>query len=277
MASVADCLTVSAELSDVSDTARLDTELLLAAVLGKSRTWLFTWPEYNLSEEEQARFAEFFARRRGGEPVAYILGEREFWSLPFFVDASTLIPRPDTELLVSCVVDLPIPKQRLLDLGTGTGAIALALASELSDALIIAVDKSPEAVHLAQRNQARLGFSNVEILQSDWYSALGDQHFDVIVANPPYIDEKDAHLGRGDVRFEPRSALVAADKGLADIRHIIVHAVEHLSDGGTLLIEHGWQQDERVAEILAGKGFLEIRTFQDLGGNNRATLGRWYE
>lgn len=261
------------QLAPLSDTPRLDTELLLGAAIARSRTWLFTWPDHQIDSPQLATFLEYFQRRKSGEPVAYILGEKEFWSLPLAVDSSTLIPRPDTELLVATVIDLPHSKNSILDLGTGTGAIALALASELKTAEIIAVDKYPQAVSLARLNLQRLGFNNVKIMQSDWFAALEGQRFDVIVSNPPYVDGGDPHLSRGDVRFEPLTALVAEDKGLADIRHIITRSVGYLNNGGYLLLEHGWQQDEVVAKIFVGKGFKNVRTLKDLGGNNRVTLG----
>lgn len=274
MTTVADCLAQGVTLASVTDTPRLDTELLLGAALNKSRTWLFTWPERDVSPAELALFAEFMARRREGEPVAYILGQKEFWSLPLFVDNSTLIPRPDTELLVATIINLDIPKSRILDLGTGTGAIALALASELPNAQVIAVDKYPPAVALAQRNQRSLGLTNVRVVQSNWFAALQGLEFDLIVSNPPYIASSDPHLQRGDVRFEPRSALVAEENGLADIRHIITTSKTYLCAGGSLFLEHGWQQDEEVAKILSREKYQHIRTFKDLGGNDRVTMGR---
>jgi release factor glutamine methyltransferase len=265
----------ASELESVSDSARLDVELLLAECFQRDRTYLYTWPEKQLSDDQQTQFENLLARRLNGEPVAHILGEREFWSLPLEVNPSTLIPRPDTERLVEVVLDLSLGKQsRVLDLGTGTGAIALALASEFPEWKITAVDQSVDAVELASRNRDKLGFSQVEVLQSNWFSAITGQQFDVIVSNPPYIDETDIHLQQGDVRFEPLSALVAPDQGLADIRHIAEQATRHLAASGWLVVEHGYQQAEAVQDIFRQHGFSQVKTEQDYGGNDRVTLGQ---
>jgi len=255
-----------------SDSARLDTELLLCAAMAKSRTWLFTWPEKNVLPAQQQLFKQYFARRLTGEPVAYILGEKEFWSLTLQVNASTLIPRPETELLVELALELPCTKQTLLDLGTGTGAIALALASELPASKVIAVDSSHDAVCLAKGNAARLNITNIEVRQSDWFSALQPQFFDLILSNPPYINEADEHLSVGDVMFEPGSALVAAENGLSDIRHIISQAQQYLAAGAYLLIEHGWRQADAVQALFLQYGYCDIGTHKDWGGNDRVTL-----
>lgn len=266
----------ASELESVSDSARLDIELLLAECFQRDRTFLYTWPEKQLSDDQQTRFEELFARRLSGEPVAHILGEREFWSLPLEVNPSTLIPRPDTERLVEVVLDLSLGKQSgALDLGTGTGAIALALASEYPEWKITAVDQSADAVDLASRNRDKLGFTHVDVLQSDWFSAIKGQRFNVIVSNPPYIDESDIHLKQGDVRFEPLSALVAPDQGLADIRYIAEQARHFLVSGGWLVVEHGYQQAKAVQDIFTQHGFVQVKTEQDYGANDRVTLGQW--
>ena len=171
----------------------------------------------------------------------------------------------------------PATPARILDLGTGTGAIALALASERPDCQVTAVDLMPDAVALAQRNLERLGLKNVTVRQSSWFAALADQQFETIVSNPPYIDECDPHLGEGDVRFEPRSALVAADQGLADLSHIIIQSRQHLVSGGWLLLEHGWTQGEPVRNLFRQAGFTQVETCRDYGGNERLTLGKWHE
>ncbi|WP_045857235.1 peptide chain release factor N(5)-glutamine methyltransferase [Teredinibacter purpureus] len=272
--SVAVTLKRAAELQTVSDSARLDTELLLSHVLDKNRTWLFTWPEKQLSESQMQAFDRLFRRRLNGEPIAHILGEKEFWSLPFYVDASTLIPRPDTERLVECTLERAGGNSALLDLGTGTGAIALALASEMPCATIIAVDKSEKAVALATRNRDRLQLSNVTLRVSDWFEALKGERFDFIVSNPPYIDANDPHLNEGDVAFEPASALVAQDQGIADIHTIIAEAPLYLGDNGLLLLEHGWQQAALVRDLFKRYGFREVQTFNDIGGNERVTLAK---
>ena len=270
---VADCLRRASELESISDSARLDVELLLGHVLEKNRTWLFTWPEKLVAEDAHSTFLSLLKRRVQGEPIAHILGEREFWSLPLYVDSSTLIPRPDTEALVETAIELTTSPDNILDLGTGTGAIALALASEFPNANVVAVDKSPQAVALAQRNLQRLQFNHVTILESDWFAALNKQRFDVIVSNPPYIDEHDPHLAQGDVRFEPVSALIAGEAGLADIRFIIESAQKHLSLGGVLLLEHGWRQAQAVQRLFEQNGYAKIETRKDIGGNDRVTLG----
>lgn len=277
MLTVAECLQRARRLQSVSDTARLDTELLLAHALDKTRTWLYTWPEYELTELQQQAFESLMRARADGEPVAYLTGMQEFWSLPLKVGRQTLIPRPETELLVEQVLALELPDGdvNLLDLGTGTGAIALALAREKPHWQITAADIIEEAVMLARDNARALGLS-IEVLHSDWFTALpSHRRFQVIVSNPPYIDTADVHLGEGDVRFEPRSALVAADAGLAAIRRIVTDATGFLEADGWLLLEHGWQQAEAVQSLLTATGFDQVRSERDLGGHLRITLGRW--
>ncbi|RXJ19377.1 peptide chain release factor N(5)-glutamine methyltransferase [Lelliottia nimipressuralis] len=264
----------ASELS-TSESPRRDAEILLEHVTGKARTYLLAFGETLLTPEQEAQLAALLARRKTGEPVAHLTGEREFWSLPLYVSAATLIPRPDTECLVEqALARLPDGPCRILDLGTGTGAIALALASERPDCQITAVDVMPDAVALAQRNLARLGFSNVQINQSSWFSALAQHAFEMIVSNPPYIDEHDPHLSQGDVRFEPLTALVAANDGLADIEHIITTAREHLVPGGWLLLEHGWTQGAAVRALYSAAGYASVETCRDYGGNERLTLGK---
>ncbi|WP_439886259.1 peptide chain release factor N(5)-glutamine methyltransferase [Pseudomonas sp. MBLB4123] len=260
-----------------SPTPRLDAELLLAHALGTSRSYLRTWPEREVEAEAAARFGADLARRRAGEPVAYILGHQGFWSLELEVAPHTLIPRPDTELLVeTALVLLPATAAAVLDLGTGTGAIALALASERPGWRVSGVDRVPEAVALAERNRQRLQLSNVEFLESHWFAALGGQRYDLIVSNPPYIAAADGHLSQGDVRFEPSSALVAGADGLDDIRRIVAQAPEHLQSGAWLLLEHGFEQAAAVRELLAGRGFAEVQSKRDLGGHERISLGRFH-
>ena len=277
--SIKQCLTLSEEINSVSDTARLDIELLLTHLLQKNRTWLFTWPDHVLTEKQTADFLQMLERRKKGEPVAHIIGRREFWSLPLAVNASTLIPRPDTEILVEVALqlfaaDLPEKKRLCLDLGTGTGAIVLALASEKPDWQFMAVDQSSDAVALAEINRRQLGFDNIRILQSDWFEKIPAISFDLIVSNPPYIDPDDVHLSQGDVRFEPLSALIAKDNGLADIKKIISHAKSFLTSGGYLLLEHGHNQADAVKKLFLENGYSAIETRKDLGGNDRVTRGR---
>ena len=258
-----------------SESPRRDAEILLGFVTGKARTFVLAFGETPLTDEQQEQLAALLARRVRGEPVAHLIGEREFWSLPLFVSPATLIPRPDTECLVEqALARLPATPCRILDLGTGTGAIALALASERPDCQVTAVDLIPEAVALAQRNADHLGIRNIEILQSRWFSALEGQTFSLIVSNPPYIDAQDPHLAQGDVRFEPLSALVAADNGLADLHTLIKDAPRYLLPQGWLLLEHGWQQGAAVREIFARYGWQQVETCRDYGDNERLTLGR---
>ena len=264
----------AADLPD-SPTARLDAELLLAAALGKSRSYLHTWPEKIVSSEAALAFADFLVRRRGGEPVAYILGQQGFWKLDLEVAPHTLIPRPDTELLVEAALELlPATPARVLDLGTGSGAIALALANERPAWHVTAVDRVPEAVALAERNRQRLGLNNATVLSSHWFSALDGQRFHLIISNPPYIASSDPHLAEGDVRFEPASALVAGVDGLDDLRLIIAQAPKHLEADGWLMLEHGYDQAEAVRELLSAQGFSEVHSRTDLGGHQRISLGR---
>ncbi|AUU85850.1 MULTISPECIES: peptide chain release factor N(5)-glutamine methyltransferase [Leclercia] len=261
-----------------SESPRRDAEILLEHVTGKARTWILAFGETALTADQQRELDALLARRKTGEPVAHLVGEREFWSLPLYVSAATLIPRPDTECLVEqALARLPATPARILDLGTGTGAIALALASERPDCQVTAVDLMPDAVALAQRNLERLALKNVTVQQSSWFTALADQQFEMIVSNPPYIDECDPHLGEGDVRFEPRSALVAADHGLADLSHIIIQSRQHLVSNGWLLLEHGWTQGEAVRNLFLQAGFAQVETCRDYGGNERLTVGKWHE
>ena len=259
-----------------SDSPRRDAEILLGHVTGKARTWILAFDETVLTAEQLAELEALLARRANGEPVAHLVGQREFWSLPLFVSPATLIPRPDTECLVEqALVRLPQTACRILDLGTGTGAIALALASERADCKVTAVDFMPDAAALAARNAAHLALNNVTVLQSDWFSALKGQRFAMIVSNPPYLDETDPHLAEGDVRFEPRTALVAADQGLADLAHIIREGRQHLLPNAYMLLEHGWKQGEAVRALFNEAGYLDVETCRDYGDNERLTLGRW--
>ncbi len=266
----------AARLAAVSGSPRLDAEVLLAAVLGKPRSFLRAWPERVPAPAEAARFEAWLARRVAGEPVAYITGTREFWSLALVVSPDTLIPRPETELLVELALgrlpaDAPL---RVADLGTGSGAIALAIATERPRAHVWAVDNSPGALAVASANAARLGLANVECIAGDWCTPL-PAALDLIASNPPYIPEADPHPRSGDARFEPRSALLAGPEGLDDIRRIVAQAPAHLSSGGWLLLEHGYDQGEAVPQLLRAAGFVDVECRHDYGGRPRVSLGRW--
>ncbi|WED22510.1 peptide chain release factor N(5)-glutamine methyltransferase [Vibrio sp. JC009] len=259
-----------------TDSPSLDAAVLLCHVLDKPRSYLLTWPEKELDDDQQKAFQALLERRINGEPVAYITGEREFWSLPLKVAPSTLIPRPDTERLVELALDKALFIQGpVLDLGTGTGAIALALASELPERQIIGVDLREEAKQLATENGKRLKLLNCKFYQGSWFEPLEDgTKFALIVSNPPYIEKDDPHLTQGDVRFEPISALVAEEKGLADIRHIATHAKSHLQNQGWLLFEHGFEQGAAVRQLMTELGYTNVCTEQDYAGNDRVTLGQ---
>jgi len=255
---------------------RVDAEWLLAHVLNKPRSWLYAFSEAALSEAQQHSFMQLLERRGQGEPVAYLTGTQGFWTLALKVTPATLIPRPETELLVSLALanlaDTPHPC--LLDMGTGSGAIALALATELPSAQITAVDVSSSALAVASENMAALGCRNTELLQSDWFSALAGRRFDGIVSNPPYIETGDAHLRQGDLRFEPISALSSGVDGLDAIRRIVQEAPGYLLPQGWLMLEHGWQQGEAVRALLANAGFTAVATHRDLEQRERVSFGR---
>lgn len=259
------------QLSD-SDSPAVDSQVLLGHVLGKSRAYLMTWPERPLSGGQWLQFKQLVSERVAGRPVAHLIGLQEFWSLPLQVNDSTLIPRPDTEALVEAALSLQLPgAARVLDLGTGTGAIALALKSERPAWQVTAVDKEAAAVALARSNAQRLDLS-VEVLQSDWFEAIDPtEKFDLIITNPPYIAADDSHLQQGDVRYEPLSALVAASHGMADIDHIIGTATNYLLPDGWLLLEQGWQQANSVVERLQQKGYKNINRWTDYASVERVT------
>ncbi len=274
MLTIADLLRVSATLEGASDSPRLDVEVLLCHVLNRPRSYLYAWPERTVDNTQRGRFQALLHRRQQGEPVAHLTGIKEFWSLPLQVNASTLIPRPETELLVQLTLDLALSETAsVLDLGTGCGAIALALAHERPLWRVIGVDKVEDAVKLAEQNRRHLGLNNAAFFDSNWFASISAQLFDVVVSNPPYIAATDTHLREGDVRFEPASALVADDNGCAAIRHIIDTAPNWLVTSGWLLIEHGFDQGQTVRELLRASGYHHIVTATDLAGVERVTRG----
>lgn len=264
-------------LSKLSDTALLDAEVLLCHCLQKPRTFLRAWPEHCPSHEQIARFQALIAQRQQGMPVAYLTGQREFWSRNFRVSPAVLIPRPDTELLIELSLDRLPPQEacKILDLGTGSGILAITLAAERPLANVIATDISLPALKVAEENAKRLQTPNVRFLQSHWFQAINDREFDLIVSNPPYIEDNDPHLQAGDVRFEPQGALVSPDNGLQDIRQIAEQARQHLKPGGHLLIEHGYNQQAPVQALFKALNYRQVQTHTDLGGNPRVTSGLW--
>lgn len=258
---------------------RREAEILLACALGRGRAWLRAHPDCRPTPEETDRFATMWRRRTAGEPVAYIVGRREFWSLDLEVGPAVLIPRPETELLVElALAALPADRPcRVADLGTGSGAVALAIAAGRPRAVVVAVDIAAAAVALARANAERLSLANLSFVVSDWFSALGGERFDLVVSNPPYVAAGDPHLGRGDLRFEPRRALVAGEDGLDALRAIAAAAPDHLQPGGHLLVEHGCDQGAAVRDLMAGRGLTGVGTGRDLAGLERVTYGVWAE
>lgn len=258
-----------------SDTAHMDANILVGYCLQKTRTWLMTWPDAVLTAEQAGELGGYVTRRVKGEPVAYIVGEQEFWSLPLKVNRYTLIPRPETELLVELALE-KITKNNaaVLDLGTGSGAIPLALKSERTNWQVAALDFSQDALDVAKENADRLQLA-VDFIQSDWFEKVPEQLFDLVISNPPYIDGVDKHLAEGDVRFEPDTALVADEQGYGDIRRIGCEASRYLANGGLLMFEHGFEQGAGVRRILKDNQFDEIETIKDLAGLDRVTMGCW--
>nr|WP_295377786.1 peptide chain release factor N(5)-glutamine methyltransferase [Pseudoxanthomonas sp.] len=252
-------------------------ELLLSHVLGRDRAWLFAHARDPLDAEDIARFEALLERRLAGEPVAYVTGRRGFWTLDLAVGPDTLIPRPETERLVElALARLPVERAlEVADLGTGSGAIALALASERPQARVVATDASAGALAMAGRNAREHDIGNVDFLAGDWWQPLAGRRFDLIASNPPYIADADPHLSQGDLRHEPMSALASGRDGLDAIRIIVGGAPGHLRVGGWLLLEHGWDQGEAIRDLLVRTGFVDVATEQDLEARDRVTLGRW--
>jgi len=259
-----------------SDSARLDAELLLAHMLQQPREYLHTWPELVLTPAQLDEFTTLIYKRRDGWPIAYLLGHQAFWSLDLRVTPATLIPRPDTELLVETALQLfpAQPPRTVIDLGTGSGAIALAIAKERPHWQVHAVDTSSGALDVARDNAQRNQITNVTFHHSHWFGSLpAELRADLIVSNPPYIADADPHLSQGDVRFEPVSALVAGADGLTAIREILAAAAQHLSPHGWLLLEHGYDQSAEVHSLFTGWHFQQIHQHTDLAGHIRVTAG----
>ena len=264
----------TARLSTRSDSARLDAELLLAHVLGRSRSSLFAYASDVLDPLPEQRFAELVAQRSSGAPVAYLTGRKEFWSMDLRVGPGVLVPRPDTEVLVEWALEC-LPRDasgRIVDLGTGSGAIALALAQERPQAQVWAVERSAEALAIAKANAERLLPARVRMVPGDWWNGLSGR-FALAVSNPPYIAAQDPHLAA--LTAEPYEALSDGGDGLGALRAIISGAADHLEPGAWLLLEHGWDQAAAVRGLLAAAGFTKVSTRRDLGGNERASGGRW--
>lgn len=259
-----------------SESPRLDAELLLMRLLGVERPWLYAHPEAAVPAQVMAAFETLVDARERGMPVAYLVGEREFFSRSFRVTPDTLIPRPDTERLIDAVLQLKLPEQaRVLDLGTGTGAIAVTLALECPEWDVTATDISDATLAVARDNAARLG-ACVRFAAGDWFAAVpGGDRFDLVISNPPYIAVDDPHLAQGDVRFEPRRALVAGEQGMADIARILGESRTRLNDGGWVVVEHGWTQADMVCALARELGYAPVKTLLDLGGNPRALLAGW--
>jgi release factor glutamine methyltransferase len=255
--------------------AAIDAQLLFQHALNVNRAWLIAHENDELESSIFIGFQALIERRKRGEPIAYILGKRDFYGLQLKVTPDTLIPRPDTETLV----DVALAKtpqnqfQQILDLGTGSGAIGLAIAHNRPNAIVTASDKCIKALNVAKENSQNLTIHNIKFVESDWFKGLGSELFDVIVSNPPYIDQNDHHLLQGDLRYEPLTALASGHDGLDDIKQIIDHAPQYLNPNGCLLLEHGYNQAETVAALMKATGFNKVETVKDLGGNQRVTFG----
>ncbi|MFA5919907.1 MAG: peptide chain release factor N(5)-glutamine methyltransferase [Methylococcaceae bacterium] len=263
-------------LAASSDSAALDAEILLCLTLDKERSHLRAWPDKELQPEHTARFWTLIQERQKGTPIAYITGRREFWSREFHVTPDVLIPRPDTELLIELSLKLIPPDKliKIIDLGTGSGIIAITLAAECPHALVSATDFSLAALRIAQLNANKHHIDNIQFYQSNWFANVPDAKFHLIVSNPPYIAEDDVHLKQGDIRFEPQTALCAGEQGLSDIKIIAETARNRLEPGGHLLIEHGYDQLHPVQTIFKDFHYDNVQTVTDLSGQPRVTYGQ---
>lgn len=263
------------KLSTTSSTAQLDAEVLLCHCLGKNRSYLRTWPDKQITHEQLTAYRTCIEKRRLGMPVAYLTGEREFWSRNFNVSPDVLIPRPDSELLIELSLAHIPPNlaARIIDLGTGSGILAVTLAAERPNSEVIATDISAKAIKMARQNALKFNLDNIHFIESNWFDAVTQSNFDLVISNPPYIAAEDPHLLEGDLRFEPDTALVSADNGLKDIRILVEQAALHLKNNGVLLIEHGYQQQNAVQSIFEALNYRNICTHRDLSGLPRVTSG----
>ncbi|MDO9151836.1 MAG: peptide chain release factor N(5)-glutamine methyltransferase [Methylotenera sp.] len=264
------------QLSLEANEAKFEAQLLLQNALNVNRAWLIAHESDALQDNVKASFESLLARRLLGEPIAYIFGYREFFGLNLIVSPDTLIPRPDTETLVEAALNrIPTDvRYSVLDLGTGTGAVALAIAKHRPEAQVMAIDASSTALDIAKRNATQLALTNIDLRLSNWFSALEGERFHLIVSNPPYIEQHDTHLTQGDLRFEPISALASGADGLDDIREIIDNCLLHMQPQGWLMLEHGYNQAHLVTDLMAQTGLVAIETIEDFGGNNRVTIGK---
>ncbi len=263
-------------LSSKHDTATVDAEVLLCHVMNKSRSFIYSWPEHTLTEKQQDDYQQLIEQRFSGQPVAYLIGTRDFWSLKLNVCTDVLIPRPDTERLVELALEkIPVhAKWKIADLGTGSGAIAFAIASERPNCHLYAVDRSARALEVARSNARQLEITNIDFIEGHWFEPLTKKEFDIIVSNPPYIPEQDIHLTQGDVRFEPTSALISGEDGLDDLRTITSNAPSFLKHDGWLLLEHGYNQGRAVRNFFHIENYTHVTTHRDFSGNERVTSGK---
>ena len=267
-----------AALASSSDSARLDAEILLAHVLNQQRSYLRTHADDTFSIADRQSYAALIARRQRGEPIAYLNGHKEFWSLDLHVNQHTLIPRPETELLIETVLTLFPDKAQCIkaaDLGTGSGAIALALASERLHWEIFAVDMSDSALRTARDNAQRLRINNVSFYLGDWFTALPEREFDLVVSNPPYLSKEEWPAYADGLAFEPECALLSGEDGLDAIRQICQTAHQYIRPGGVLLVEHGFLQGQSVRDLFILAGCSGVQTIHDLSGQDRITIGRF--
>lgn len=274
---IKDALTTARQqLEETQESPSLEAEILLAHCLDCTRTQLHTWPEKFVSDAQLADFEALVYHRLQGEPIAYLTGVKEFWGLPLKVTPQTLIPRPETELLVElALASIPVDQPwSIADLGTGCGAIAMAIAKERPHCQVTATDKSPQTLELAEENAGHLKIDNIQFYCGDWFQACPVQQFDVVLSNPPYVAPDDPHLQQGDLRYEPLIALKAANAGLADLQKIIANCPEHLAPDGWLMVEHGFNQGDAVASLFNSAGFDQIVCHIDYAMIERVTVGK---